>query len=86
MSGDDLTNEIIRHLIACVEAYSPVERQGLTWFMNEDWFQTCCKMKDSFGHPIWVTTPKLLSEPPYLYGFPVVVTEDAGIPKLEQNT
>ena len=55
---------------------------GSRWVMNPEWRNECRRMDDTGTGPIWC--PALsVTEPDFLFGLPVEVRDDGGVPHLE---
>jgi len=79
MAAHPLRDDLTRHLYSQLPAdagFAMWSGENWRWVMNREWFETLCE-----AFSVDKDTP---SEPPaYLLGFPVTVSPDGGVPRLE---
>jgi HK97 family phage major capsid protein len=72
-----------RFLLTEIYSHKAADRLHARWVMNGEWALECRKLaSDSGGSPWWTppVNPDALSA---LFGFPVEVRKDGGVPHLE---
>lgn len=75
---DSLAGDLLRHLY---DAFHDRPRGDVCWVMNHSWFMEIRKMDHRGVGPVW--EPSLaISGLDLLFGIPVVVHKDHGVPRL----
>lgn len=76
--SDSLGQELFQYMGLCLYNCPKDERDHVKWLMSPEWFNEALKVSDSSGHPIW----QPIAGHETLWGFPVEIREDAGVPRL----
>ena len=74
---DSLAGDLLRHLY---DALGARPRGDVCWVMNHEWFMEI-RMLDNHGVAVW-EPGRAISGLDLLFGIPVAVQKDAGVPRL----
>lgn len=78
----DFADTLRNYLIQATTWLLPGQREGASWVMSQEWFDEVRNLVD-FDHRPLLDFPVRIMAPIYIFGYPIIIREDAGAPILE---
>jgi HK97 family phage major capsid protein len=84
LNENTLAQDLMIFLIETINNTPPPLRKMSHWIMNTEWYLECRRLTDATGSLVWIP-PVVVQGEEVLLGFPVEVSDQAGVPALTQR-